>query len=126
IAELLAGHRAEAVDALRHAGHMPNTSVILGYLIGATAPRDSVEAFVRRLESERGRNAAAFAGIAFAWLGAGDTTRALDALERMAADREPIVFLNAFSHPAYDIIRRSPRFAAVVRSYGVDERPFIR
>jgi serine/threonine-protein kinase len=125
IAELMAGHREQAIDAARHAGSLPNTSVNLGYMIGVTAPRDSIEAFVRRLEAERGRNASAYAGIAFAWLGAQDTTRALDALERMAADREPIVFQNAFSHPAYDIVRQSPRFAAVVRSYGVDERPFV-
>ena len=126
IAALFAGHPDEAVDAMRHAGAVPTTSVNQGYAVGATQPLDSAVALVQRTEAERGRNASAWAAIAFTWLGARDTTRALDALERMAADHEPIVFLNAFSHPAYDIIRHSPRFAAVVRSYGVDERLFTR
>jgi hypothetical protein len=42
----------------------------------------------------------------------------------MAAEHEPIVFQNAFCHPAYDLVRRSARFRAVLRSYGVDERLF--
>jgi TolB-like protein/tetratricopeptide (TPR) repeat protein len=126
IAELYAGHHDEAVDALRHAGLVPNTSVNLAYMVGATASRDSAEDFARRLEGERGHNASAWAAIAFVWLGARDTTRALDALEHMVADHEPVVFQNAFSHPAYDVVRHSPRFAAVVRSYGVDERWFTR
>jgi hypothetical protein len=126
LAELLAGHRAEAIEDARHVGRMSTTSVVIGYVIGATASRDSIESFVRHLEGERGRSASASSGVAFTWLGAGDTARALDAMERMAADHEPIVFLNAFSHPAYDLVRHEPRFAAVVRRYGVDPAPFTR
>ena len=42
----------------------------------------------------------------------------------MAAAREPITFTAAFSHPAYDAVRQSARFAAAVRSYGLDVRLF--
>ena len=126
IAELFAGRRDAAIDDERHIGRFVTTSVAVGYVVGATASRDSAASFAAHLEAQRGLSASALSGVAFTWLGAQDTTRALDALERMAADREPAVFLNAFSHPAYDLVRHSPRFAAVVRSYGVDERMFTR
>jgi serine/threonine-protein kinase len=124
VAEFFAGHRDAAVAAAGRAAWIPYSVVPIAYVIGATASRDSVEALVRRLESERPRNSSALTAIAFAWLGAGDTARALDALERMAQAREPVGFQALFNHPAYDAVRGSARFAAVVRSYRLDERTF--
>jgi eukaryotic-like serine/threonine-protein kinase len=124
IAEFFAGLRDAAIAAAGRAAWLPNSSVPIAYVVGATASRDSVDALVRRLEGERPRNSSALTAIAFARLGAGDTTRALDALERMAQAREPVGFQAPFNHPAYDAIRASARFAALVRAYGLDERTF--
>jgi TolB-like protein/Flp pilus assembly protein TadD len=123
VAELFAGRRDRALAAVNQTAWIPNTVAPIAYVIGATASRDSVASLVRRLEGERD-NASAVTAIAWAWLAAGDTARALDALERMARDRAPVAFQSAFSHPAYDPVRGSTRFAAVVRSYGLDERSF--
>ena len=124
IAEYFAGHRDAARDAAQRSIWAPITSVPIAFVTAATGGRAAAEALVRRLEAERGRNSYAETAITLAWLGAGDTTRALDALERMAAAREPVAFTAAFSHPAYDAVRHSARFAAVVRSYGLDDRLF--
>ena len=64
--------------------------------------------------------------MAFTALGAGDTTRALDALERAAREREALGFMAPFALPAYDSIRGRARFAAVARAFGADPAVFAR
>jgi len=54
------------------------------------------------------------------WLGAGDRSQALTAMERAAARFEIGVVNVPFSHRRYDPVRASPRFAAIVRSLGLD------
>ena len=124
LAQYFAGDVAGARQTARRAVEIPNTSMQLAFLAAATGDHPDVPALVRRIEQERDGNANAEMAIAFAWLGAGDTTQALDALERMAARHEPIAFQGAFNHPAYDPVRQSARFAAVVRSYGLDPALF--
>ena len=77
-----------------------------------------------KLEQERGHSS--FANVAQAWtyLGGGDTTRALDALERAFHAREPIGFSVPFGMPAYDAIRHSGRLAAVIKAYGLEPASF--
>ena len=81
-------------------------------------------AFVRQRESERGHDS--FTNLTEAWtyLGSGDTTRALDALERAERAREPLPFSVPFSMPAYDPLRHSARFAAVIKGYGMGPADF--
>ncbi len=124
LAEYFAGHMEAAREHARRAVWVPNTSMQIAFLTAALGDRADVPALVHRIEQERGGNANVETAIAFAWLGAGDTTRALDALERMAQAREPVAFQAGFNHPVYDQIRQSARFAAVVRSYGLDPRLF--
>jgi hypothetical protein len=57
--------------------------------------------------------------MAAAYLGLGDTTQALAALER-AAKRCETMFAIEFAHPMFDPIRASSRFIAYLRAYGVD------
>ena len=64
--------------------------------------------------------------IAFAALGSGDTARALDALERAARAREALGFMAPFGLPAYDPLRGSARFAAVIRAFGADPPVFTK
>ena len=40
--------------------------------------------------------------------------------------RETIGFMAPFGLPAYDRIRGSPRFAAIIRAFGADPKPFVR
>jgi hypothetical protein len=61
-------------------------------------------------------------GLAYAYLGLGDTARALSELETAARTGErPYITL---ADPMFDPVRRSPRFAAVLRVLGLDERLF--
>jgi serine/threonine-protein kinase len=54
-----------------------------------------------------------------AYLGLGDTARALSALERAIAAKEIWVALYGPSDPLYDGVRESPRFQAVIRQLGL-------
>ncbi len=53
-----------------------------------------------------------------------DTARALDAMERAAAAREILPTYWSLSSPEFDVMRANPRFLAVVRRFGLDERRF--
>jgi serine/threonine-protein kinase len=120
------GHADSARVLLKgaRAGLFPQTEPWLGYLIGAIGDRSEAAAFVRRLDGERGRNAFANLSQAWTYLGSGDTTRALDALERALRAREPMGFSAPFGMLVYDPIRKSARFAAVIKGYGLDPAIF--
>ncbi len=61
-------------------------------------------------------------GLAYAYLGLGDTARALSAMETaVRAGERPYITL---VDPMFDPVRGSARFAAVVRRYGFDEKRF--
>ena len=60
--------------------------------------------------------------IANAYLGVGDTAKALSAFERATAANEIWVTFNPLATEMYDPPRGSPRFAALVRRSGLDER----
>jgi hypothetical protein len=81
---------------------------------------------VREVEALRGHHASADITIAFAALGSGDTTRALEALEQAVGAGEAVGFMAPFGLPAYDPIRRSTRFTAVVRAFGADPASFTK
>jgi serine/threonine-protein kinase len=109
--------RASSVSA-------PQIMPWLGYLTAVTGDRTGVIAFVRQRESQRGHDS--FTNLTQAWtyLGGGDTTQALDALERAERAREPLPFSVPFSMPAYDPLRHSARFAAVIKGYGMEPADF--
>ncbi len=123
---LAAGHPDSARVFASTAGHTPNTTPWIGWVLAATGDRQGAADLVREVEAQRGRNASTNITIAFVALGAGDTTRALDALERAEAAHETISFMAPFGLPAYDPIRGSARFAAVIRAFGADPAPFVR
>jgi len=115
-----AGRVGEARTILASVGRVNHLATLKGYLMGATGDRDAAFAFLRALEADRGHTG--FYSLVRAWtyLGLNDTTHALDALEQAARAREPIGFAAAFGMRAYDPIRQTPRFANVVRAYGID------
>ena len=85
---------------------------------------------VREIEARRPLPWSAHQTVAFAWLGIGDTARALDALERSTDSREIWPNWAPLIDPQYDGVRQSPRFAALVRRVGLDVQvmtaPIIR
>jgi serine/threonine-protein kinase len=119
-AVVLADGRPEEARALARAELGLPFNGIAAYVLGATGDRAAAAAVVRELESRpRGEWHVARA-LSYAYLGLGDTARALSALEAAArAGQAPIVPL---SDPMFDPVRRSGRFAAAVRLYGLDER----
>ena len=121
---LLNGDSAGARAAARRANRVPNTSAPIAWVMGSTGTRAEIDSLARVLAAEREVNAFAMTSLAFLWLGARDTSRALEALEQGTARREPVAFQSAFSNAVYDPIRESERFAAVVRQYGLDVRQF--
>ncbi len=102
------------------AGRVPQSSPWLGYLIAATGDRAGAATYIRQVEGERGHNSLANLAEAWTYLGGGDTTHAIDALERAVRAHEPMAFSVPFGMPAYDALRHSARFAAVIRGYGLD------
>ena len=123
LAMLHAGHPEEARVIARVAVSPPYSGVgVAAYVLAATGDRAGAAAVVRELESlPRGEYAVA-TGLTYAYLGLGDTARALSALETAArAGERPYITL---VDPIFDSVRRTARFAAVVRRYGLDERRF--
>ena len=116
---VLADGRPEEARALARAKLELPFNGVAAYVLGATGDRAAAAELVRELESHRGEWHVARA-LSYAYLGLGDTARALTALETSARGGEaPIVPL---ADPMFDSVRGSARFAAVVRLYGLDER----
>jgi serine/threonine-protein kinase len=92
------------------------------YVLGATGDRAGAAAIVRDLERRPRGEWHVARTLGYAYLGLGDTARALAALEDAARAGEPPIM--PLSDPMFDAVRRSPRFAAVVRRLRLDERVF--
>jgi eukaryotic-like serine/threonine-protein kinase len=118
---LRAGHREES-RALAQTTLAPPFSGIAAYVLAATGDRAGATAIIRQLEARPPTNWFARTALTYAYLGIGDTTRALAAIERaaVAGERPFLPFLD----PMYDPLRPSARFAAAVRRFGLDERLF--
>ena len=125
-AMLAAGHPDSARLLASTLGHAPTTTPWIGWILGATGDRQGADELVRDVERQRRQNVSTNITVAFVALGAGDTTRALAALERAVDAKETIGFMAPFGLPAYDPIRGSARFAAIIRAFGADPAPFVR
>jgi hypothetical protein len=123
--ELAAGHADAARAQAKRAIPTPNTTPWIGWVLAATGDQAGAAALAREIEQQGANNASAKLTIAWIALGAGDTTRALEYLERSARAREPVSFMGPFGLPAYDPLRQSARFAAVIRAFGADPAPFM-
>ena len=116
--------RLEEARAMARVAVVPpfNGVGVAAYVLGATGDRTGAAAMVRELEARPHGDWSVTTGLSYAYLGLGDTTRALSALEAAArAGERPYL---TFVDPMFDPLRRSPRFAAVVRRLGLDERRF--
>ncbi len=88
------------------------------FVLARTGHRDEAEALVQRLEALPAGTWTRTTGLAFGYLGLGETTRALEAMERAAAtDGDMLV---AFMRIMPNDMRLSPRFAAVMKRFNLD------
>ena len=114
--------------ALRYANRQPNAPVFNGYTAyvnGITGNRPRAEEIIQSLEQRQPRPAFAETSIAMGYLGLRDTSRALEALERSTAAREPWTSLIPLCDPMYNPIRSSARFAQLLRQVGLDLQVFV-
>jgi serine/threonine-protein kinase len=120
---LFAGRVAEAIPPLERAVELDrNVSLFRGVLAYAYA-RNARPADARRLlselEQEAGRGGAA-SPVSIAYVGLGDTVRALDWLERAAAAKDPYLLAMSLTATWFDPLRGDPRFAPIARTLGLD------
>ncbi|HUF28777.1 MAG TPA: protein kinase [Gemmatimonadaceae bacterium] len=126
---LFAGRIAESVAPLERAVQLdPNVSLFRGVLAYAYARSGRIDD-ARRLgealehEAERG---GASSPVSIVYIGLGDTTRALDWLERAARQRDPYLLQMSITPAWFDPLRGEARFAAVAVSLGLDPRIMAR
>jgi serine/threonine-protein kinase len=121
LAVLHAGHPAEARALARVPLPLPfNGSA--AYVLGTTGDTARAAATVRELEARPRGEWQVASALTYAYLGLGDTARALAALEAATSGGE--ASLIPLTDPMYDPLRRTARFAAAVRRIGLDERLF--
>ena len=112
----------EAIRLARHfRSFAPPMSANLAWILGRGGQRDSALAIAREME-RRPRTGSSEIVIAYAYLGLKDTARALDALERSTALHGIWPSYTSLCEPQYDLVRSSPRFAALIRRVGLDEK----
>jgi serine/threonine-protein kinase len=119
----MAGKRDEAVAFSRARVAVTTNTRRLAFhasVLAASGAVDDARAILRRIEAMPsgawGRNSS----LLYLYLALGDTTRALDALERAAAADGDLVLAQAISLPLFDQIRSSARFAAAMRRFNLD------
>jgi Flp pilus assembly protein TadD len=92
----------------------------LGYVLARTGAPAEARRLLEPLLARDGRGWFDQINLALLSMGLGDTARALDAMERAVERGEPLAAFHPLSAPAYDPVRASPRFAALVRQVGLD------
>jgi serine/threonine-protein kinase len=113
---LKSGRVAEARDLAHRVPNYP----LSYYVLASAGERVAVMDRLRLLEQVRPAPSLVETNQALAWLGFGDTLRALDALERATATMEIWPSMHGgVRDPVFDPIRGSPRFGAIVASLGL-------
>lgn len=110
-------------DALRVVRSSPDRNImnqgVFTYVLGRSGQPDSARALIREIETRNASQWNDYVALTVASLAIGDTSRALDALEKGYARGEPITsWFPFFGHP-FDPVRQAPRFIALAQRVGV-------
>ena len=120
VIEFFGGNRTRAHDLAVASTLLPASTGGVAFVLAATGDTAHAAAVERKLLAGRDNDAYAEESLAALYLGRGDTTRALSALERSSARHEPYTYSLTPGNPIFDSIRRSARFAAILRARGLD------
>jgi serine/threonine-protein kinase len=119
----IAGRREEAVGLARRFLTTTSAPRRLGNyaaLLAMAGARGEAEAILGKLEAVTHEPPGLNAGLACTYLGLGDTTRALHVMERAAAADGDLLLGTVPTNALYDPVRKSPRFAAVMKRFNLD------
>jgi len=121
---------AEAMHQLEAAAKLDSTSTqttgLLGYAYAKSGNTTRASEIAKSLESRIGRVSGAGAAAARVYLGLGNNAQALTLLERAAAEHDSFFSSESLSESFFDPIRADPRFAAIVKTVGLDRRVLNR
>ncbi len=122
IERALSGHRAQA-RAILHGG-LPETpwNGMSAYVFGKIGDTADVAGILTRLGALPRDTWMINTARAYAYLGMDKADLALASLEAAAAARETTASWIFLADPAFDPLRASPRFAAVVKTFRLDNR----
>jgi TolB-like protein/tRNA A-37 threonylcarbamoyl transferase component Bud32/tetratricopeptide (TPR) repeat protein len=116
----------DAPKMLAYANRLPMFPPWIGtraYVLGITGNRAAVIKIIHGLETQQPRQWMADCSLALAYLAIGDTAQSLTALERSIDRHEICLNWVRASNPIYDPLRKSPRWAAVLRRVGLADVP---
>jgi serine/threonine-protein kinase len=119
---LFTGRTDEARAVTRHVTRTNFTNGTLGFALARMGDRAGALEIQRSIEARRASGWLDNVALGTIALGLGDTTRALAALERAMEVGEPVGRLIPLQAQLFDPIRRSARFAEIVRRVGLDEK----
>jgi serine/threonine-protein kinase len=126
-AQLAAGNRAAAKAAAEDLWRrvpLPGWRAGAAGFLATLGDPERARTILRALQSQRLPQPNSYMSIASLAAGLGDTAVMMDALERATAEHEPWPTNYGLSERRFDPIRGSPRFRAIVRGVGLDERIF--
>jgi len=114
------GEEARAFGArILQSNNDPRAMGAAAYALGRGGDTTGARTAYRTLDARRGEWRTGMARVRAAF-GIGDTALALVALEDAIAKGEPVATNLSFRDPMFNPVRRSPRFAAMIRGFGLD------
>src|SRR6185503_9236733 len=93
---------------------------VLGFYDAIAGRRAAALDALRQLEQEDARHSVAALNVALVYVGLGDTAQALRWIEKLPARHEMMRQSTSVADPAFARLWPSPRFAAVLRQFGLD------
>jgi TolB-like protein/Tfp pilus assembly protein PilF len=117
----------DALRELETAARLDTSSIqtlgLLGYAYAKSGDAKRALEVATGLESSSAAHVSgAAAAAARVYLGLGDNAKALALLDRAATDRDSFFSSESLSEKFFDPVRSDPRFAAIVRRVGLDNR----
>lgn len=117
-----AGRRDEARAIVGNALSETPWNGMTAYVLGQLGDTAAARSVLKKLDALPRNTWMINTARAYIYLGLGETDRALSSLEAAIAARETTPSWISFADRVYDPVRSSPRFAAVIRASGLENR----